>query len=212
MRVIAALSLIAALAAPPASAQDRAGDFDYYVLSLSWSPSWCAGDGAGSDAEQCEVGRRTGFVVHGLWPQYERGWPEDCATDARDPSRRETAAMADVMGSGGLAWYQWKKHGRCAGLSSAEYFDTLRDAAEAVTIPPAYARLPRDLTLSARAVEDAFLAVNPGMPRDGVTITCDDGAVDEVRVCLSRDLSMRACAPDSRRDCRADKLRMPQVE
>lgn len=217
MRFFAPATLIAGLMAAtlgplPAVAQDEAGDFDYYVLALSWSPSWCAGEGAGSDAEQCEAGRRTGFVVHGLWPQYERGWPQDCATEARDPSRAETAAMADVMGSGGLAWYQWKKHGRCAGLSSAEYFDTLRDAADAVTIPPAYARLPRDLTLPPRAVEDAFLAVNPGMLRDGVTVTCDHGAVDEVRVCLTRDLTLRPCAPDSRRDCRAGKLRMPGVE
>ena len=103
-------------AAAPAVAQDRAGEFDYYVLALSWSPSWCATQGRGRDEPQCEPRRRTGFVVHGLWPQYERGWPDHCATDERDPSRRESQAMADVMGSGGLAWYQWQKHGRCSGL------------------------------------------------------------------------------------------------
>ena len=205
--LLAALALLSPLAAEAAPA----GRFDYYVLALSWSPSWCAAEGAGSGAEQCAAGQRTGFVVHGLWPQYEQGWPQDCTTTARDPSRRETQAMADVMGSGGLAWYQWKKHGRCAGMSAADYFTTLREAARRVVVPPAYARLPRDLTVSARAVEDAFLAMNPGLTRDGITVTCDNGAVDEVRICLTRDLQPRACAPDSRRDCRTPRLRMPAV-
>lgn len=208
MRVLALI--LALLTACPAAAQDVAGRFDYYVLSLSWSPSWCAAEGEGDG--QCARGRRTGFVVHGLWPQYESGWPQDCATPARDPSRRETAAMADVMGSGGLAWYQWKKHGRCAGLSAADYFATLRAAAAQVRVPPAYARLPRDLSLPARAVEDAFMALNPGLTRNGITVTCDDGALQEVRVCLTRELRLRDCAPDSRRDCRAPRLTMPAVQ
>ena len=104
----AALAAVAALTAPvltapAAHAGDVAGQFDYYVLALSWSPSWCATDGQGRNEPQCEPRRRTGFVVHGLWPQYERGWPANCATPERDPSRRESQAMADVMGSGGLA-------------------------------------------------------------------------------------------------------------
>lgn len=208
---LAAAALLATLA--PASAQeDVAGDFDYYVLALSWSPSWCATEGDAGD-EQCQPGRRAGFVVHGLWPQYERGYPQDCETDAADPSRRETAAMADVMGSGGLAWYQWKKHGRCTGLESGDYFDTLRDAAGQVTIPPAYARLMRDLSLPPRAVEEAFLASNPDMSADGITVTCGEGdRVDEVRICLTRDLALRPCASDIRRDCRVPRLTMPRVE
>ncbi len=113
-RLIAALFLTAA-------PQAHAADFDYYLLALSWSPSWCAT--ADDDAaEQCAPGRDLGFVLHGLWPQHEVGWPEYCDAAARDPSRRQTAAMADVMGSGGLAWAQWKKHGRCTGLSAEDYF------------------------------------------------------------------------------------------
>ena len=67
---------------------------------------------------QCDPARDLGWVLHGLWPQYEDGWPSFCRTAERDPTRRETAAMADIMGTSGLAWYQWKKHGRCAGLSA----------------------------------------------------------------------------------------------
>ena len=115
-------ALVLALAARTAAAQD----FDYYLLALSWTPSFCAAEGDARASHQCEPGRGLGFTLHGLWPQYEDGWPEFCDSEARDPSRRETAAMADIMGDAGLAWYQWKKHGRCSGLSPRDYFDRAR--------------------------------------------------------------------------------------
>ncbi|WP_134725180.1 ribonuclease T2 family protein [Paracoccus luteus] len=208
---VLALCLAPCLALSPAGpagaqAADRAGQFDYYVLALSWSPTWCATTGDARDAGQCDAGRRTGFVVHGLWPQYERGWPDDCATTEPDPTRRETGAMADVMGSGGLAWHQWRKHGRCSGLSARGYFGAVREAAAAVGIPPVLAMLPRDVRLDATVIEDAFIDVNPDLARDGITVTCDAGRLDEVRICLTRDLQPRACAPDIRRDCRSRML------
>ena len=208
MRLILAVFL-AALASPAVAqdgSRDRAGQFDYYVLALSWSPTWCATTGNAREAAQCEPRRRTGFVVHGLWPQYERGWPDYCATAERDPARRDSQAMADVMGSGGLAWYQWQKHGRCSGLSARGYYQAIRDAAETVEIPPILRMLPRDVRLDASVIEDAFIESNPGLTRDGITVTCDSGRVDEVRICLTHDLRPRPCAPDSRRDCRGKML------
>mgnify|MGYP000855447433 CR=1 FL=1 len=148
--------ILALILAPAAHAQDVAGRFDYYVLSLSWSPSWCRAEGKDGDPGQCAPGRRKAFVVHGLWPQYEEGWPEDCRTPARDPTRRDTREMADIMGSSGLAWYQWKKHGRCTGLSSADYFALTRKAAALIAIPATLRNLPRDVSLPAKVVEDAF--------------------------------------------------------
>ncbi|WP_323716625.1 ribonuclease T2 [Paracoccus aminovorans] len=197
------LALLVALltTAPAALAQDVTGRFDYYVLSLSWSPGWCRAEGDASSAAQCDAGKRIGFVVHGLWPQYERGWPEDCPATASDPSRRDSRAMADLMGSPGLAWYQWKKHGRCSGLSGSDYFLLTREAARAIAIPDPLRRLDRDVTLSAKVIEDAFIAANPKLTRDGITVTCRNRALQEVRICLTRDLKPRTCAPDARRDC-----------
>lgn len=209
--ILRAAVLALLLGTPAAAQQDVAGDFDYYVLALSWSPAWCRAEGDAEDAPQCEAGRRIDFVVHGLWPQYERGWPQDCATDARDPSRRESAAMADLMGSGGLAWYQWQKHGRCSGLSGPGYYAATRDAAEAVTIPPVFDGLFRDIRLPVPVIEDAFIDVNPALTRDGITVTCDGGRLREVRICLTRGLEPRDCAPDVRRDCRAPALLMERV-
>jgi ribonuclease T2 len=79
-RLLISASLFAwAALATPASAQDRRqnepGQFDFYVLSLSWSPSFCEGreeNGGGGRSQQIQCGGRPfSFVVHGLWPQYE---------------------------------------------------------------------------------------------------------------------------------------------
>lgn len=210
MRLLSILILSAFLASP-APAKDIAGDFDYYVLSLSWSPSWCRDTGDYRDAEQCDIGRKTDFVVHGLWPQYERGWPQDCRTSERDPSRRESAAMADVMGSGGLAWYQWKKHGRCSGLSAAAYYQAIRDAAKAVQIPEVFDDLARDIRLPPAVVEEAFIDANRDLERDGITVTCRRDTLQEVRVCLTKDLQPRLCAADIRQDCRRRDILMERV-
>ena len=197
------LSLLLAL---PAAAQGRAGDFAYYVLALSWQPTWCALEGEGS--EQCET--PAGWTLHGLWPQYERGWPSDCATTLRDPSRRETAAMADIMGSGGLAGYQWRKHGRCAGVDPAKYFALARRAYEQIVRPDVLRRIEAPIRLPAEVVEEAFLRDNRGLTDAGLTVTCKSGHVQEVRVCLTRDLKPRDCAADVRRDCSiADALLLP---
>lgn len=199
-RLFAAFLLLTCVLAAPARAQDRAGDFDYYVLSLSWSPTWCALEGRSRNSPQC--GRELGWVLHGLWPQYDRGYPEYCSTTSRDPSREQTAAMTDIMGTPGAAWYQWKKHGRCAGLPATTYFDRARQAYEGVTRPEVLRRLEDPVRVPASVIEDAFLKDNPGLFPDAITITCRDGRIQEARICLDRDdLAPMRCGPDVVRDC-----------
>lgn len=194
----------------PARSDGTAGDFDYYVLSLSWQPGWCRMTGDARDASECARGAGRDFTVHGLWPQYERGWPDYCETRERDPSRRETQAMSDLI-SPGLALHQWRKHGRCSGLSAADYYAVTRQAAEAITIPAPFDDLPRDITLPPSLIEDAFIEANPGMTDDGITVACKSDALSEVRICLTRDLQPRACAPDARRDCSQRRVLMEKV-
>lgn len=178
---------------------ERAGEFDYYVLSLSWSPTWCALEGETRGSPQCD--RPLGWVLHGLWPQYERGWPANCPTVHRNPSRTQTEAMADIMGTSGLAWYQWQKHGRCSGLAAEDYYRLARLAYERVNRPEVLRKLDRPVKLPASVIEEAFLQANPGLTADMLTITCKDGRIQEARLCLTRDLTPRPCAPDVRRDC-----------
>jgi len=202
-RLFAALTALIAFHPLTAIAQgEKAGTFDYFVLSLSWSPNWCALEGDARDSPQCDSGTNNGWIMHGLWPQFHRGYPSYCRTVHRAPSRGMTAAMADVMGTSGLAWHQWKKHGVCTGLSAPDYYALSRKAYAVVTRPEVFRKLPRTVKLPASVVEDAFLKANPAMVRDGVTITCRDGHIQEARICLSKDLTPVPCGQDVVRDCR----------
>ena len=205
------LAVLALLGGPVWAEGERAGEFDYYVMSLSWSPNWCAQTGDGRGDPQCDAGRGLSFTLHGLWPQNEMGYPSYCRTGARDPSRSDTAAMTDIMGGAGLAFYEWKKHGRCSGLEAKAYFGVSRKAYEGVVIPDVFKGLNRDVEVPASVVEDAFIEANPGLGRDMVTVTCDRGKIEEVRVCLTKDLDPRKCSADVVRDCSLNDAGMDAV-
>ncbi|NSX53715.1 ribonuclease T2 family protein [Parasulfitobacter algicola] len=180
---------------------DRAGEFDYYVLALSWTPNWCALEGDARGSDQCDDRHDFGWTLHGLWPQYNRGWPSFCQTSQRPPSRSETAAMADIMGTAGLAWHQWKKHGSCAGLSSNDYYALSRRAYENVNRPEVFRKLQTTVKLPASVVEDAFLQANPDWSADMITITCRNDHIQEARLCLSKELAPVQCGRDVIKDC-----------
>ncbi|MEO8240742.1 MAG: ribonuclease T2 [bacterium] len=206
------LLLLTVFAALPAHAQsDPAGKFDYYVLSLSWSSNWCSLTGDARHDPQCDPGRGLTFIAHGLWPQYEHGYPSDCRTTASDPSRADTAALADIMGGAGVAFHEWQKHGRCSGLSSQDYYKTLRRAYMSVTIPPVFARINKDLHVDASVIQDAFLERNPQLSADQITVTCTSGMIQEVRICLTKDLSPRICGPDVIHDCNLSDAELDAV-
>ncbi len=166
--------------------------FDYYVLALSWSPTYCADEAQNPDSEpQCAPRRRYGFVVHGLWPQYEKSWPEFCG----DPGwvQAETLASVDgIVPSRRLAVHQWRKHGTCSGLDAEAYFATLREAWGKVRINEIFGRLDRELNVAPKVVEEAFLEANPAFVADGVTVECRGGMLREVRICFDRNLDPRA--------------------
>lgn len=189
------------LAALPAWGQDQAGEFDYYVLSLSWSANWCALEGDARQSPQCDAAADFGWVLHGLWPQYESGYPANCRTSQRPPNRSQTAEMADIMGTSGLAWYQWNKHGVCADLPAEDYFALARAAYDRVIRPSVLRRIDRSITLPATLIQEAFLRDNPDLSADQITITCKQGYIQEARICLTRDLAFRTCGADVIRDC-----------
>ena len=206
------LALAAAFSAA-AGAQDRPGDFDFYVLSLSWSPTWCATDGQGSSSPQCRRGSGFGFVVHGLWPQYEEGYPESCY-DGRAPWAPEKIAteMADLMPDRDLVFHEWRRHGTCSGLAPEDYFKLGREAYERIAIPAIFQAPAHDQLTSASNAEQAFIAANAGLDADGIAISCDAGFLDEVRICLTRALAFRSCAEVDRRGCRQQELEVPAAD
>lgn len=180
-----------------------AGDFDYYVMALSWSPNWCALEGDARGSDQCDARHDHGWILHGLWPQYEKGFPDYCATHSQNPSRGMTREMADIMGTSGLAWHQWKKHGTCTGLAPRDYFDLSRRAFDSIEKPPALRRLTDPVRIAPSVIEAAFIQSNPVLGPEQITITCRDGHIQEARICLTKDLEPRTCGADVIKDCTA---------
>ncbi|TAK48329.1 MAG: ribonuclease T [Xanthobacteraceae bacterium] len=213
------LAFLGALATP-AAAQDRRqnapGEFDFYVLALSWSPSFCEsanerGRTGRGQRMQCGGGRPYAFVVHGLWPQYERGFPDYCQRPAPRLNRAIVSSMLDLMPAPGLIFNEWDKHGTCSGLPARAYFETIRKARASVKIPPEYIDLAEPKTVTPAEIEDAFVRVNPGLSSTAIAVSCDSKRLNEVRICMTKDLQFRACEEIDRRACRRDKLTMPPV-
>ena len=185
------------------------GDFDFYVLALSWSASFCESGGAQKGRRQCAPGAAHGFVLHGLWPQYERGHPSDCAAD-RPLSRAVIDAHPGLFPDEGLARYQWRKHGTCSGKGPSAYFADVRRARDMVRVPEQFAAPRQEARLAPIDVLRAFQDANPRLRPGMAAVGCQRGLLQEVRVCLSRDLrDFRPCPEVVRLSCRARDIRVP---
>jgi len=196
----AGLMLAAAL---PARANYESADapFDYYVLALSWAPTFCASH----PADRPECGLRRGFTVHGLWPQYAGGGgPEHCGgADSLDPAtiERVKSAMPDER----LIRHEWVVHGTCSGLSPHDYFVTLIQAIGRLSIPSEFdGEMPRSLT--AAQIVSAFVKANPSLTGRSIALRCRGPKLEEARICLSRDLHPEPCGRDVHTTCRPGKL------
>jgi ribonuclease T2 len=184
------------------------------VLSLSWSPSFCeeASERGNSGRSQAQCGGRPfSFVVHGLWPQYERGFPEYCERPSPRLERNIMTSMLDLMPAPGLIFNEWDKHGTCSGLGARAYFETIRKARAAVKIPEEFLQLSEPKTIAPDDLEAAFIKVNPGLSSSAISVTCNRQRLSEVRICLNRDLQFRACEEIDRRACRRDQVLMPPL-
>ena len=190
---------------------DTPGEFDYYLLSLSWSPAFCL---QSPGSPESNGPRRYGFIVHGLWPQNERGWPQNCLS-----SEQLTDAVAqqisDLIPAPKLVYHEWSTHGTCSGLSSADFFTLVRKAHDSVSIPAPYKHPGFAIEQSPETVVNAFMRVNPRLPEQSVVATCSNkGAprLREVHICFDRDLNPRACSDDALREaCRAPSLLVPPI-
>lgn len=212
MRTVLAAFTIAMVAilstAGTSWAQRRAepGAFDYYLLTLSWSPVFCATSKGASDHDQCGAERKFGFVVHGLWPQHtEGGYPANCARDRSVP-KSVVDQMMPIMPNVGLIVYQWSKHGTCSGLNATEYFSLLRKAHGKVTIPEPLRTPSPDLSVPAMQVERLFVKANPGLEPESVAVVCSKRDVTEVRICINKDLDFMPCGSRVVDRCRRDAV------
>lgn len=214
-------AFVTSFGAPSAQAGGDEGRYDHLLFVLSWSPSYCetkvdadsVGNTTGPIDEQCTTaGRRFGFIVHGLWPQYARGWPEYCAIPPPKLDPKLVESMLPLMPSRQLIRHEWEKHGTCTGLLPVDYFELVRQVRRLVRIPPRLQELFVPAMVSPAVIERMFREENPGLKADEIAITCEKRRLREVRICFDRDLNFRACSAAEKRACRSDWVLMPPVK
>ena len=188
------------------------GEFDYYVLVLGWAPSYCLTEGRLRRDAECYSAKPHAFVLHGLWPQYEKGWPEDCAIGKRPWVPTSVIdEMRDIMPSKGLVIHEYRTHGTCSGLDPVQYFGVARELYERVKVPESLAASGTRQSLSADQIESAFADANPWLKSDMMSVSCRGENLLDVRICFGRDLFPRACGAneDEARLCRSDRIAVP---
>jgi ribonuclease T2 len=216
IRILAAtLALVLAFITPVLAKVPQSGVFDYFVLSLSWSPSFCGTQAGERDVTQCAPGRNFAFVVHGLWPQFQKGWPQNCPTEEGWVTQDNIEAMMPVMPSKKLIIHQWKKHGSCAGVSQGDYFKATRLLFEKVKIPARYLSPTADVITTPEQLVTDFVKTNLRLSADMISVQCgnaqDQARLSELRICLDKRGSFAACGANESRSCRAKSLVMPRV-
>lgn len=208
--VMAAGSEVQAKGHGSRNGESRPGRFDYYLVSLSWSPSYCALHP--DEREQCGS-KGFGFVLHGLWPQNRNGtWPQDCRSHA-EPDEKTIERMLAIMPSRHLVEHEWQTHGTCSGVDPQAYFALADDAFSRIKIPAPLVAPKSDPQMSADDLIKAFEDINPGLEDGMISVACRDGGeLEEVRICVDKDnLSVKACGGRVRNSCRLGKLRIPSV-
>ncbi len=209
---LAAITLMASPACARSHSRSHennaAGQYDYYLVSLSWSPSFC--ETHPDEKEQCGE-RGFGFVLHGVWPQYLRGYgPQHCAANQQPDDATILRTLA-FMPSRHLVQHEWETHGACTGLSPAEYFALADRAFASLKIPGAFTAAQSAAQLSAKDVANAFVAANPGMDDSMLAVTCNRLELSEVRVCMDKDLHLQSCGKGVTSQCPSGTLRIPLV-
>ncbi|MEO1207018.1 MAG: ribonuclease T2 [Pseudomonadota bacterium] len=233
LSMLTLLALLAPLLLPSSSAEAQrapyrddnnrgsrhiAGEFDYYALVLSWSPTYCASRKTNRYEPQCHAKRARpyAFVLHGLWPQYTRGYPERCWTRDRPfVPRRIINDMLDIMPSPKLVIHEYKKHGTCTGLTPAGYYDLSRRMFESIKIPGPFTQPVKAQMISPEALSDAFVAANPKLRSDMIAISCGGAGnrLREIRICFSKSGKPTPCGrnENQRRMCSAKRMFIPPV-
>lgn len=176
--------------------------FDYYLFTLSWSPEYCHGH---PNNPQCD-GSHPGFVVHGLWPQFNDGhWPSNCS--GAPGLLSNPGGLLEIMPDTRLMQHEWFTHGTCSGLTADQYFGVIRQAYASIKIPPSLVSPAHTTTRSAGKIKQMFLDVNPRMSADDIAISCHNRYLSAVEFCLSKSLQPTSC--QAIRDCNANSIRIP---
>jgi ribonuclease T2 len=178
--------------------------FDFFVLSLSYSPTFCVSPAGKRNAVQCgRSAKPRGFVLHGLWPQYEPGgWPQSCPSSHK-LDRSVVNSMLDLTPDPSLVRHEWTKHGTCSSLSAPDYFAAARRAVGGFRLPPQLEWPLDERSVTPQRIMKELAGANPDVAAASYYFTCVGTYLSEVRVCLDKRLRPRACPYDQvKRRCK----------
>ena len=180
---------------PSATLEEADGDFDYWVMALSWSPDYCATNDY-EDEQQCSIGKQLDFVLHGLWPQYEDGWPSYCTEEPHDYDLE--SEYAGLFPNDNLFRHEWEKHGTCSGLTPTGYFEWSETLKESLVIPLEYDSPLEPFRADAASLQDAFVSFNPTFSENAFAVYCSGSGrfLKEIYVCYEKDGDPRECSSD----------------
>ncbi len=212
--LLALTALVSTASLFSAHARGQAGKFDYYTMALSWSPTFCQSPAGQRSRQQCNSGRPYAFVLHGVWPQYDSGWPSKCRVRDNWVPERVIQSMMDIMPSKKLIIHEWKKHGTCSGLSPEGYYLMSRKLFNQIKIPARYLSPQKPIVVTPEQIEKDFLLTNKNLKADMISISCGRGRkLREVRICFDRKYNLTPCGTNEnqRKLCSAREIVMPPV-
>lgn len=186
------------------NADNTPGQFDYYLLTLSWAPQFCTTQAGSGSASECGQGHHFGFVVHGLWPENQDGsYPQHCGSSS-PVSGDIVRQMMPIMPASYLIQHEWSTHGTCSGLDSQTYFGDIQKAFSQLQIPAQYRAPSQPLNTSPGKIEQDFAAAN-NAPANSFHVTCSGSEFVALEVCLTKDLQYRQCG-NGVSECRAPQI------
>jgi ribonuclease T2 len=194
---------------PAPSSDASKGDFDYFLLTLSWAPEFCATNTKGGKTPECDPNKHMGLVVHGLWPQYDNGkWPQDCGSTP-PVSSSIVKHMLPIMPGKDLIQHEWSKHGTCSALSVQDYFGVIEKLYNGLTVPEDFKAPSTNAQTSPAKIEKEFATANAA-PVGAFRISCPQSKFSAVEICLTKDLQYQAC-PATVKECRSKNIAVRPV-
>jgi ribonuclease T2 len=172
---------------PRAESGGTPGVFDFYLLTLSWSPEYCV-----SHPTDVQCAAKPAFVLHGLWPENTDGtYPEDCSSAAGPANPGQ---YSDIYPDQSLLEHEWTTHGTCSGLAADAYFQLERKAFHSVSAPPQLAKLKSVISLTPNQIITDFTQTNASVAAGDVAIACGNNRLTAIEVCLTKSLTVESCS------------------
>jgi len=189
--------------------QPSPSTFDYYLLTLSWAPEFCATNPSQRSSAECDPKKHIGLVVHGLWPQYNNGqWPQDCASTP-PVSSAIVNQMLPIMPGSSLIQHEWAKHGTCSGLAVDQYFAAIEKLYNKLNVPDDFKKPSGSGETGPSDIERKFAAANHA-PQAAFRVWCPQNEFSAVDICLTKDFQYQAC-PNTVKECRASQVKVLPV-